>query len=90
MHLVCCRYVGTEGVYTHTVAYERDAACLMCSAGVPFSVRSTDTLQQAHAPELLPGVKNASFRGWLISSVSVGGVSARRMHGRACGMTCML
>jgi hypothetical protein len=30
------RYVGTEGVYTHTVAYERDAACAMCSAGVPF------------------------------------------------------
>ena len=43
--------MGTEGVYTHTVAYERDAACPMCSAGVPFSVRSTDTLQQACAPE---------------------------------------
>ncbi len=41
------RYVGTEGVYTHTVAYERDAACAMCSAGVPFRVRASDTLQQA-------------------------------------------
>jgi len=40
------RYVGTEGVYTHTVAYERDAACAMCSAGVPFRVRASDTLQQ--------------------------------------------
>jgi len=41
------RYVGTEGVYTHTVAYDRDAACPMCSAGVPFRVRPSDTLQQA-------------------------------------------
>ncbi len=38
--------MGTEGVYTHTVAYERDAACAMCSAGVPFRVRASDTLQQ--------------------------------------------
>lgn len=43
----CYRYVGTDGVYTHTVAYERDAACPMCSAGVPFRVRPSDTLQQA-------------------------------------------
>lgn len=35
-----------EGVYTHTVKYEKDAACPMCSASVPFEVSSKDTLQQ--------------------------------------------
>lgn len=41
-----CRYVGADGVYTHTVAYERDAACTVCSSSVPFEIASTDTLQQ--------------------------------------------
>ena len=63
MHLAGCRYVGTEGVYTHTVAYERDAACPMCSAGVPFSVRSTDTLQQACAPAKISSFQD-SWGGW--------------------------
>ena len=40
------RYVGLDGVYTHTVAYERDPACQICSPSVPFEVASTDTLQQ--------------------------------------------
>ena len=35
-----------DGVYTHTVKYEKDAACPMCSASVPFEVSSKDTLQQ--------------------------------------------
>ncbi|CAI6007611.1 unnamed protein product [Closterium sp. NIES-65] len=39
-------YVGTQGVYSHTVAYERDPECLVCSAGVPVTVPSTATLQQ--------------------------------------------
>ena len=39
-------YVGLDGVYTHTVAYERDPACQICSPSVPFEVASTDTLQQ--------------------------------------------
>ncbi|CAI5482844.1 unnamed protein product, partial [Closterium sp. Yama58-4] len=39
-------YVGTQGVYSHTVAYERDPECLVCSAGVPMTVPSTATLQQ--------------------------------------------
>lgn len=41
------RYVGLDGVYTHTVAYERDPACPICSPSVPFEVESTSTLQQA-------------------------------------------
>ena len=38
-----------EGVYTHTVKYEKDSACPMCSASVPFRVSSKDTLQQVGA-----------------------------------------
>ncbi|KAK9829882.1 hypothetical protein WJX72_008443 [[Myrmecia] bisecta] len=39
-------YVGTDGVYTHTAAYEKDPACQMCSPGVPFEVRPDMTLSQ--------------------------------------------
>ncbi|GJP78008.1 hypothetical protein CLOP_g8341 [Closterium sp. NIES-67] len=39
-------YVGTQGVYSHTVAYERDPECIVCSAGVPVTVPSTASLQQ--------------------------------------------
>ncbi|GAB4817230.1 hypothetical protein N2152v2_004276 [Parachlorella kessleri] len=42
-------YVGTEGVYTHTVAYERDPACPICSPGVPFTVQPTMTLREVIA-----------------------------------------
>lgn len=41
-----CRYVGTDGVYTHTVTYERDSSCPMCSAGVPMEVSATATLAE--------------------------------------------
>jgi hypothetical protein len=39
-----------DGVYTHTVAYERDAACPICAAPAPFETHSRHTLQQARAP----------------------------------------
>lgn len=39
-------YVGTEGVYTHTVAYEKDPACPICSPGVPFTVQPSLTLRE--------------------------------------------
>ena len=45
-----CRYTGMEGVYTHTVKYEKDPACPMCSASVPLRVSSRDTLQQVGSP----------------------------------------
>jgi hypothetical protein len=48
--LRCCRYTGAEGVYTHTVAYERDAACLECSPAAPLEVPHDATLQQVGAP----------------------------------------
>lgn len=41
-----------EGVYTHTVKYEKDPACPMCSASVPFKVASKDTLHQVWHPYL--------------------------------------
>lgn len=31
-------YGGSRGVYTHTVAYERDAGCAVCSAGLLLEV----------------------------------------------------
>ena len=41
-----CRYVGTDGIYTHTAAYEQDPQCSICSPGIPFEVQSSMTLQQ--------------------------------------------
>ena len=41
-----CRYVGTDGIYTHTAAYEQDPHCSICSPGIPFEVQSSMTLQQ--------------------------------------------
>ncbi len=40
------RYVGTDGIYTHTAAYEQDPLCAICSPGLPFEVQSSMTLQQ--------------------------------------------
>ena len=48
------RYVGTEGVYTHTVAYEADGECPMCSPGVPFAVDPESTLEQVTSRLLHP------------------------------------
>jgi hypothetical protein len=39
-------YNGTDGIYTHTVQYERDAACPVCSAGTAVPVTASMTLQQ--------------------------------------------
>ena len=38
------RFNGTHGVYTHTVAYDRDAACAVCGAGVPLEAPADATL----------------------------------------------
>jgi hypothetical protein len=40
-------YNGTDGVYTHTVRYERDPTCPICSAGTAVPVTPQMTLQQA-------------------------------------------
>ena len=37
-------YVGTSGVYTHTVAYERDPECPVCSPGVRLELPRDATL----------------------------------------------
>ena len=37
-------YVGSGGVYTHTVAYERDPNCVVCSPGVAFEIGASATL----------------------------------------------
>jgi ubiquitin-activating enzyme E1 C len=38
------RFNGTRGVYTHTVAYDRDPACVVCGAGVPVAMPAGATL----------------------------------------------
>jgi ubiquitin-activating enzyme E1 C len=38
--------MGAQGIYTHSVAYERDPGCPVCSAGVPLEVDKEQTLQQ--------------------------------------------
>lgn len=72
-------YVGSEGIYTHTVAYERDPQCPLCSAGVPLSVASDASLQSVmdamvadarlgpllSAPSVSYGTSNLFMRGVL-------------------------
>eukprot|EP00249_Psilotum_nudum_P002700 c15822_g1_i1 orf=405-1733(-) len=50
---MCCKnmdnymmYVGTQGIYTHTVSYEKDPNCLVCSAGALMEVDSSVSLQK--------------------------------------------
>jgi carbohydrate-selective porin OprB len=40
------RYTGGQGIYTHTVSYEKDPDCPICSAGVVIKVDAGATLQQ--------------------------------------------
>lgn len=44
--LLGCRYTGSQGIYTHTVAYERNVQCPVCSAGVELNAPQSSTLQQ--------------------------------------------
>eukprot|EP00775_Hariotina_reticulata_P010952 gene10952-11106_t len=39
-------YTGSQGIYTHTVAYEQDQQCPMCTAGVELEAPAASTLQQ--------------------------------------------
>lgn len=50
---MCCKsmdnymmYMGTQGVYTHTLSHEKDSNCLVCSPGVPLQVDSSVSLQK--------------------------------------------
>lgn len=38
-------YMGGQGIYTHTVSYERDPTCLVCGAGVPVKAPAGTTLR---------------------------------------------
>mmetsp|Transcript_1726 Transcript_1726/g.4037 ORF Transcript_1726/g.4037 Transcript_1726/m.4037 type:complete len:434 (+) Transcript_1726:764-2065(+) len=72
-------YVGSGGVYTHTVAYERDPDCPICSPGLPLYVRPAMTLQETidamlkdeaigsrvSAPSVSHGADNLYMRGAL-------------------------
>uniref|UniRef100_A0A7R9Y511 NEDD8-activating enzyme E1 catalytic subunit n=1 Tax=Prasinoderma coloniale TaxID=156133 RepID=A0A7R9Y511_9VIRI len=52
-------YMGTAGVYTHTVAYERDPDCVVCSPGVavqaPPEVTLREFVEQLKADERFAG-----------------------------------
>ena len=39
-------YMGGQGIYTHTVSYERDPTCLVCGAGVPVKAPAGTTLRE--------------------------------------------
>ena len=72
-------YVGTDGVYSHTVEYERDPSCVVCSPGIAHSVSVDATLEDfmaslvsAHPdslgePSVSFGGKNLYLRGVLES-----------------------
>lgn len=83
-------YVGSEGIYTHTVSYERDPQCPVCSAGVPLSVTSDaslETVMQAmvadpqlgpllSAPSISYGTSNLYLRG-VLEEVCIEGTCVR-------------
>ena len=48
-------YVGSAGVYTHTVAYERDPECMACSPGIMVEMGPDTTLQAGPGPSPRPG-----------------------------------
>ncbi len=54
------RYMGSQGIYTHTVQNEKDPGCPICSPGVPLTVAPDQTLQQVRA---WWGAALAAFRG---------------------------
>lgn len=41
--------MGTEGVYTHTVEYEKDPECIICSAGISLEIDEEITLQEVNS-----------------------------------------
>jgi hypothetical protein len=56
-------YMGADGVYTHTVCYERDEQCLVCSPGVPVPASDDMTLQQVRVM-LLPLAQTETARAF--------------------------
>lgn len=66
---------GTRGVYTHTVAYDRDPGCAVCGSGVPVAMPPNSTLQslldalllrfpdRLAAPSISHGVRPLYVRG---------------------------
>jgi ubiquitin-activating enzyme E1 C len=39
-------YMGGEGIYTHTVAYEKDPQCTVCSSGISMIISESKTLEE--------------------------------------------
>ena len=37
--------MGGDGIYTHTVAYEKDSQCAICSPGISMTISETRTLE---------------------------------------------
>lgn len=48
-------YMGTDSIYTHTVAYARDETCTVCGSGTPLPVSLSMTLQQVRPTGPRPG-----------------------------------
>ena len=46
--LLLLRYMGSDGIYTHTVQYERDPHCPVCSPGVPITISADLLLSQVN------------------------------------------
>ena len=62
-------YMGSQGIYTHTVAYEKDPQCIVCGPGISVSVTAEQTLE--HVLGMLS--KHASLGGELTApSISCG------------------
>jgi carbohydrate-selective porin OprB len=61
------RYTGGQGIYTHTVSYEKDSDCPICSAGVVIKVDTDATLQQVGAEWNVKSVcdLHRSCGGWV-------------------------
>ena len=60
-----CRYMGVDGIYTHTMSHDRKEDCPMCSPGMPMEVSSSDTLQQVSPTSLQQLASSSACRNSL-------------------------
>lgn len=56
-------YMGSDGVYTHTVPYERDPQCLMSGSGVPLQASDSMTLEQVRPHDRVAQYGNSQILG---------------------------
>ena len=64
---ICNRYMGTQGVYTHTLSHEKDAECVVCSPGVPMEIDCSLKLQKVCT--IIQAMENIDSKQYSLSQI---------------------